>query len=169
VKNLAFVLVSVAFTCTGWGCRGDTHDEGHAVASAGNLSVWNAYAPEPVTGDVGSVYFSIRNDGENADQILTVSADVAGHATLHDQRGESGMQAMVEVAKVPVPSGGTAVLEPGGLHMMLTEMKRPYRQGDSIRISMRFASGTTLSFLVPVVSYDDVARRTDNPHEGRHP
>ena len=169
MKNLAFVLVSLAFTFSVWGCRNDAHDEEHAVVSAGNLSIWNVYAPEPVTGDVGSVYFSIRNDGESADEIVTVSADVAGHATLHDQRGESGMQAMVEVTRVPVPAGGTAVLEPGGLHMMLTEMKRAYREGDSIRVSVSFATGITLSFFVPVVSYDAVARRTDNPHEGRHP
>lgn len=158
-------LVGLLFMA-GFGCRADYEDE--PVAAKDGLSVWDPYAPEPIAGDVGALYFSLRNDGE-ADELVEVSVDVAGSATIHDQRGGSRPQAMVAVSGVAVPAEETTLLEPGGMHVMLTDIARAYRQGDSIRVSIRLRRRGTVEFVAPVVSYEDVARRADAGNENhRH-
>lgn len=58
--------------------------------------------------------------------------------------GQAGMQMggmamqMVPVEKVAVPAGGTVELKPGGLHIMLMDLKRPLAAGDRFTVTLRF-------------------------------
>jgi periplasmic copper chaperone A len=167
-RRLTTTLLCVAIALVG--CRdGRQTGDSSALATVEQLSILDAFAPEPVTGAVGALYFAIRNDGQTDDELVSVSTDVSDEATFHDQVGGSGMQAMQEMAAVAVPAGGATIFEPGGMHVMLNNLKRAYRRGDSIRVSLTFARGGTVEFAVPVVSYDEVAARMDTAHESHHP
>lgn len=135
--------------------------EPRIAATIGDLSVINPIAAEPVTGETGVLYFSVRNDGTDADTLLEVTADVALHVTLHNQvsTGGAGM-GMVPVDHLLVPGSSLVSLRPGSYHVMLSELTRHYREGDSLTIITRFAVGGEVTFRVPVVSYVDVAEHT---------
>ena len=137
------------------------------IATLGSLTVYDAFAPAPVTPDVGALYFTIRNAGTAPDRLLGVSVDVADSATLHTQRVEQGGMRMTPLEDLAVPVHGAARLVPGGHHVMLSAMHRRYDVGDSIRVSAVLEHAGVLSFTVPVVSYADLIGRFDTgSHDG---
>jgi len=55
---------------------------------------------------------------------------------------------------IPVPARGTAVLEPGGNHIMLMELTGPIEAGAKVAITLTFASGRTLQIEAAARDYD---------------
>ncbi len=45
---------------------------------------------------------------------------------------------------MPVPANGTAALAPGGYHLMLLELKRPLKAGESFAGTMTFEKAGTI-------------------------
>lgn len=147
-----------------------THTE--PVARLGSLSVYDAVAPSPVTPDVGALYFSVRNAGDHPDRLTAVSVDVADSATLHTQRMEGATMRMVPLDGLTVPAGDVMRMVPGGDHVMVAGIRRPYDAGDSLLVTITLERSGSVTFVVPVVSYGDLAARFPEEFhlsEGRRP
>lgn len=52
--------------------------------------------------------------------------------------GMSGAMKMRPVESVPLPAGGTVEFKPGGLHVMLLELKRDLKAGDAFAVTLKF-------------------------------
>ena len=61
---------------------------------------------------------------------------------------------MRQVKDIPVPAGGQAKLEPGGLHVMLIDLKQPLKAGDTVPLTLRFDDGGKQLVNVPVRAGD---------------
>ncbi len=139
------------------------------VAAVGGLTIENPYAPEPVTPDVGSLYFTLRNHGDLPDRVTSVVVNLASDVSLHDQNRAGNSVRMVAVESIDIPSRGSVALKPGGLHAMLRELSRHYRRGDSLSVTVQFANAGVVTFWAPVVSYVDVVDRMQRGHrEAQH-
>ena len=57
------------------------------------------------------------------------------HETTTDMNGMTGMS---PIARLPVPAGGTARLEPGGFHLMMTGLKGPLAAGATVELDLVF-------------------------------
>jgi copper(I)-binding protein len=113
---------------------------GHGDATSfavGDLVVENAWARESVT-RTGAVYLTVRNGGDQDDRLTGVSAEVADKAMLHSSVMQDGVMRMSPVDAVEIPAGGEAVLEPGGLHVMLIGLKAPLEEGKSFALTLEF-------------------------------
>ena len=49
-----------------------------------------------------------------------------------------GMMTMSPVDQIPVPAGGTAVLEPGGFHIMMMGLAAPLEPGTTVEVTLTF-------------------------------
>jgi copper(I)-binding protein len=134
------------------------------VATAGDLSIYDAYAPASAAPDVASLYFTVVN-GATADDTLLAIRIVDGKAELHDVVTEDGLTRMQHVPALPIPAGGTARLAPGGYHVMLTELSAPLEVGQTVPVALVFARGGTVRFAVPVLTYTDVVQRLEGGPE----
>jgi periplasmic copper chaperone A len=76
---------------------------------------------------------------------ITASADArlvgartpaASVAELHFMSMEGGVMRMREVEQIDLPQGATISLKPGGYHVMLFDLKRPLRPGESIPLTL---------------------------------
>jgi copper(I)-binding protein len=52
-----------------------------------------------------------------------------------------GMMGMEPVTEITIPAGGTVTLKPGGYHVMLTDLKKDLKAGDTIPATLTFGSG----------------------------
>lgn len=104
-----------------------------------------------------AAYATIRNTGSAADALVAVSTSAAGSATLHATRASANGSAgtMVAVKAVPVPAGGSVTLQPGGYHVMLTDLTSSFAAGSAITMTWTFRSGTTLTASFPVIAASD--------------
>ncbi len=113
------------------------------VARAGGVSVEDAWLrlPPPVA-KTAAVYMTIRNDADADAAVVGAAAPgVARRAMIHAMAMADGRMRMKPVRRLRIPAHGEARLAPGGLHLMLTGLKRPLRAGETIRIELMLEAG----------------------------
>ncbi len=142
----------------GHGAHGHgAHGHGHAhgatpgAAQAGPLRVAGAYArANPAPGGASAAYMAISTTGE-ADRLVAAESPVAARVELHTHLLDAqGVARMREVEGVDVPAGGEALLEPGGLHVMLMGLSAPLTAGQVIPLTLRFERAGAVELVVPV-------------------
>ncbi len=106
-------------------------------------------------GMTSAVYFVVRNRGSEADRLVGAATEVAGRVELHETRREGDTVRMVPVGAVEVPAGGEVQFRPGGLHVMLMELKRDLKAGDSFELRLRFERAGEVVLSVPVRAGQD--------------
>lgn len=98
----------------------------------------------------GAVYMTILNRGTAADRLVAASSPAAARAELHKTISEGGVMKMRPVDGVPVDPAGKAVLKPGGLHLMLLDLKAPLMQGETVSVTLTFEQAGRMTIAVPV-------------------
>ena len=86
----------------------------------------------------GAAYLTLMNDGEAADRLVAVRADVSEIVELHTHTMEDGVMRMRAVPAIDVPAGGKTELKPGGLHIMFLNLKGPLVEGESFPATLVF-------------------------------
>jgi copper(I)-binding protein len=123
---------------------------GRAAAQA-PLTVTSAWAREPVPGrPVTAAYAVVENPGGMEVQIVSASSDVAGKVELHEMVRSGDMMKMSPVKSIAVPAKGKVELKPGGLHIMLFELKKPLKDGDTIPLTLTTSTGGTVTTTAAV-------------------
>lgn len=107
-------------------------------SASSEIELGEAFSFTPAV-DTTAAYFTITNDGEADDVLLSASAGGFGSVELHDTVVEGGAASMVEQTDgIPIPAGGSVTLEPGGLHVMLISAEDAIAAGDEIEITLEF-------------------------------
>ena len=89
-------------------------------------------------------YASLENVSKDVITITGVSAEVAGHTSLHETRIERDRSTMRPAAKLSIKAGERVSLKPGGLHIMLMKLSEPLTDGQSIDICLELENNDSL-------------------------
>ena len=89
-------------------------------------------------------YASLENVSKDVITITGVSAEVAGHTSLHETRIERDRSTMRPVAKLSIKAGERVGLKPGGLHIMLMKLSESLTDGQSIDICLELENNDSL-------------------------
>jgi copper(I)-binding protein len=105
-----------------------------------------------VAGDSAALLLTIANDGETEDELTGVTTDTAEQVVLRD-----GDAAPDPDPKVPVPSGGVAVVrDVTGPHLELSGLHHRLRSGFSVPVTFDFRGAGSVTLSVPIRTYTDV-------------
>ena len=106
----------------------------------------------PMAGSNGAIYFTVMNGSAQADQLVAVESDVAAATEMHESINENNVIRMEPRPDgFEIPAGGSVELAPGGKHVMLTNVKQPLMEGESIAITLRFDHAGPISVTVPIL------------------
>ena len=110
------------------------------AAFASEVLVSDAWTRATAPGQsVAGVYFGIRSD---TDAVLTgAETAAAGVTELHFMRMEDGVMRMRSLPSVELPAGETVQFKPGGLHVMLFELKQPLKAGEELDLVLIVEDG----------------------------
>jgi periplasmic copper chaperone A len=112
----------------------------HAQDTATTIDVSHAWARAmPAGAKTGAAYLTIKNSGKEGDRLVGVSSPVAGMAQLHTEINDNGVMKMRPLSGIDLKPGSTTVLKPGGMHIMLMDLKQPLKQGQSFPLTLDFA------------------------------
>jgi copper(I)-binding protein len=141
----AALVIAGALTLAG--CGGSDSDSGSGSGKA-ELSVGSAYMPQPVSDEMAAGFLTVTNKGGAADELTSVTSDVAGQVTVHETVGS----AMQEVKSLKVPAHGELVLKSGGNHLMFEQLKRKPKEGQTVSVELHFARSGPVEVEMPVKS-----------------
>ena len=78
----------------------------------------------------GAAYMTITNTGKTPDKVSCVSSDASAACQIHTMTMDNGVMQMRPVeGGLEIKPGETVTLKPGGLHVMLVNLKHPLEQG----------------------------------------
>ena len=102
-------------------------------------------------------YASLKNVSKNVITITGVSAEIAGHTSLHETRIERDRSTMRPVAQLSIKAGERISLKPGGLHIMLMKLSEPLTDGQSIDICLELENNGSLCSAFSVAKHRKAA------------
>ena len=70
-------------------------------------------------------------------KLVSASSPVAGVVEIHEMAMEGNVMKMRALPKgLDLPAGKAVALKPGGLHVMLMDLKQPLKAGDTVPLSL---------------------------------
>lgn len=149
---------------------------GSTIAQAGEhltsehvhvMDPWSRELP-PVSAN-GAVYLTLMNKGKKDGRVVGGSSPIASRAEVHNHVMQGGIMKMMRVeGGVVVPAGGAVSFAPGGLHIMLMELKEPLQTGKVFPITLEFADGGTATVDVSVLSMAQAAKKGKSMDHAGH-
>ena len=85
----------------------------------------------------GMGFVIVRNGGQIADKLLSISAAITQKIEIK-QNLKSDQPAMQQTEALEIPAGAEVRLEPGGSHLMFMSLKKPLVEGDYFPITLQF-------------------------------
>jgi copper(I)-binding protein len=125
---------------------------------AGDIMVMNAAAPESLTpaANTAAVYLSIMNHGADDDALVSATTPAAEQATIHETTMENDVMKMSEVERLAIPAGSTVDLKPAATHLMLTGLRAPLKEGETVALTLTFEKSGEVKIDVPVVDFKSI-------------
>lgn len=112
---------------------------------------WSRATPKGAS--AGAAYMTITNNGSAPDRVNCVSSDASAECQIHTMTMDNGVMKMRPVeGGLEVLPGQTVTLKPGGLHMMLLNLKHPLDPGSTVRATLKFDHAGTVDVEYPVAA-----------------
>lgn len=124
----------------------------------GGLVVTQAVVAEPPTQDEAAAYLIFRNDTPQEDTLVAIAADLAVRAEVHETMGEGEMRHMMAMPSLVIPARGETKLVPGDKHVMLLQLRRALKAGDSVTLYLSLSRAGAVEVRAPVVPYADLEK-----------
>jgi hypothetical protein len=100
-----------------------------------------------------AAYMTITNNGKTPDKVNCVSSDAAAECQIHSMTMDNGVMQMRPVeGGLEIKPGETVTLKPGGFHMMLTNLKHPLEQGNTMKATLKFDNAGTVDVDYPIAA-----------------
>jgi copper(I)-binding protein len=122
-----------------------------AAGSADSVAVVDPYVRQAPPGAQASAAFMVlRNLTDKDARVIKADTSASKITQLHTHLNENGVMKMRQVAFVDVKAHGETALQPGGLHVMMIDLKGPLKEGDKVAITLGFEDGSSKTIEAPV-------------------
>jgi copper(I)-binding protein len=118
------------------------------------LSAHDAWIRATPGVDVAAAYLTLHNGGTQVVVLSGVSSPEAASAMLHETRIVNGQSTMRPHEPLRIAPGETVRLAPGGLHIMLHNLKRPLAAGDEVPLVLLLEGAGNLTVMARVRPLD---------------
>ncbi|PDT37606.1 hypothetical protein CO671_05505 [Rhizobium sp. M10] len=124
------------------------------TVKAGDLEISGGFAKAMLPGQpVGGGFFTVRNSGQADDRLVSVSSPAAGEVQIHAMETKDNVMRMRQLKDgIAIAAGETVKLKPGNLHLMFQKVKTPFKQGDTVPVTLTFEKAGKVDLVLQVLS-----------------
>lgn len=114
-----------------------------AGGAADHISVADPYVRMAPPGqNVTAAYLVLKNADARDHRLVKADSPAAKVVELHTHISEGGVMKMRPVKDIEIKAKGETALKPGGLHIMLIDVK-PMHEGESVPLNLQFEDGSS--------------------------
>lgn len=99
------------------------------------LKIEQAWVRPAVPGQQGTGGY-MKLTAVEAQRVVGISSPVAGVAEIHQMKMQGDVMTMSAAGVLELPAGRTVELKPGGLHLMLMDLKQPLAAGSTVPLTL---------------------------------
>lgn len=97
-----------------------------------------------------AAYMILVNNSKEADRLVSARSPVAAVVELHKSEMKGEIMSMTPVDFVEITAGGQTELQPGGLHIMLINLKQDLKPGNQIELTLMFEKSGEITIQAEV-------------------
>ena len=75
---------------------------------------------------------------ESDTKLVEADSPVAKHVEIHEMVMENHVMKMRQIRNLPLPAGETVELKPGGYHIMMMDLHKQVKDGDTVPLTLTF-------------------------------
>jgi copper(I)-binding protein len=110
-----------------------------AWPASADVTVQHAWVRATVPGQrVAGAYMDIATTRDA--RLVAVHSPLAAYVDIHLMQMDGAVMRMREVATLELPRNRVTTLQPGGYHLMLTQLKTPIHVGDIVPLTLTIVS-----------------------------
>ncbi len=114
------------------------------AGAADNIAVQDAYVRlAPPNAPATGAFMVIKNNGDKDVRVVKADNKLSKLTELHTHVNDGGVMKMRPVPVIEIKAKGEVALKPGGLHVMLIDLKAPMKEGDVVPIALGFDDGSS--------------------------
>jgi copper(I)-binding protein len=102
---------------------------------------------------MGVAYLSITNNGKDADVLIAASTPAAARVEMHQTTITDGIARMRPLGELVIEPGSTVKIEPGGIHLMLVDLKAPLEAGKPVPLELTFRRAGRITLRLAVSGF----------------
>jgi copper(I)-binding protein len=132
-----------------------------AAEPSPNVKVANAWVRAPAPGQkTASAYVELTSDRNAA--VVAAGSAAAVRVEMHSSTVEGGVMRMRALPRIDLPAGQVVKLAPGGVHLMLVDLKQPLKAGDKVPLVLSVQpSGPTAGTSLTTINLEAEVRAAD--------
>lgn len=124
---------------------------GASAQTADQLVVREAWVREAAQSDRASgAYLIVENASAQPVKLVGAQVDGVGVVEFHLSKMANDRMSMEQVGDITIPARGMVELKPGGYHLMLFKLNRPFTAGTTAAMTLRFSNGIVKSVQAQV-------------------
>lgn len=144
------ISLMVAFVLVGLSACGPKQTANQEQKKAG-ISVENQWVREvPPVNKSSAAYLTIVNNTDEEAVLVDGGNDVSNVTEIHEMVMDGDTMRMKRIDSLSIPPRGSFELKPGGLHIMLIDLKKELKAGDVVNMTLNFKDGRNVSFQAEV-------------------
>jgi periplasmic copper chaperone A len=118
----------------------------------GDLVISQAWSrATPGGAKIGGGYLTIENRGAAPDRLIGGTWDANAKVEVHEMAMNNGVMTMRPLDQgLTIEPGKTVKLAPGGIHLMLFDLKSPFKPGDKVPVTLEFEKAGKVTFSLDV-------------------
>jgi copper(I)-binding protein len=109
-----------------------------ACNTPGDMEVHQAWVRPTAQGETAAVYLTIHNHSANDDELIGATTTVADAVEIHESKMENDVMQMSMLTSLPIAADEEIIFTPGGLHIMLVNIKEELVLGKHIGLILHF-------------------------------
>lgn len=137
-----------------------------SVTANAAVKIDQAWARATAPGQaVGGVFLKITSDKPAV--LKAASCDCAAEVQIHESYLENGIARMKQRQNVVLPAGKAVEFKPGGLHIMLFDLKLPLKEGKQLVVDLTVETAGKIE-KIPVAVAIQPMGATSAPADHHH-
>lgn len=125
-----------------------------APTKLGDLEITGPSVRAMVPGaKVAGGFLTIANDGKEADKLVSAATEGVKRVEIHEMTMQNDVMKMRKLeGGLDIPSGEKVVLKSGGYHLMFIEPEKPYKEGETVPVTLEFEKAGKVTIDFPVTA-----------------
>jgi periplasmic copper chaperone A len=118
----------------------------------------------PPNAQASAAFMVLKNGSDREIKLVKADNPASKFTELHTHINDNGVMRMRQVPDIVIPAKGEAMLKPGGLHVMLINMKAPLSEGQVVPFTLTFDDGSSKQVEVKVMKMMPAAMPMKHVH-----
>ncbi len=159
--KLQMIIILTIFSLIGWSSKTLADDQPESLSIS---QAWVRLMPPGQK--ITAAFMTIENNSGEEQIVVSATSDVAEVTEMHHMVYENGMMKMSKLDQIVIAPHAKAELVPGGMHVMLINLKKVLAKGEKVLLTLQLKDGSQAVVEAEVSSEGLTAQ--EHLHEEQH-